>query len=422
MRMDEGDLAVLLYRASHAPRRPGVELDVERDEAVEAALRAHGEAEMRRVTRGLAVGMEVPERNADELLRRPGWVFDDLRWELGGPAQALGRAVVRLTLWPETVVPVLREHLVDRTELLVDVETGLLLRLVEVFGGRPVRTLTVRRIGPEEAVPDREGETFSVGDRSMRAPEVGTAARMTVLTLGRMAFDPSMRRLLRGREVPAEPEVPFRRTDPEPLDGPVPSVPEVVRLLALARPSDLAGTLRGEFADGRFAVADGGRFRLDFTRSAGPAAAQAESYDGERHYRLMPDRLVVDPAPPALFSPLGEVRRPRGELRRPIAVLDLVDWEGRRAVRLAVGGDTVVVDAGTGLVLANPYLELHDLGPAPTDPEFYRLRAPEGVPVVETDGGPLGDALLPPPLRAGLEGAARVVGGLAEGVARLLGR
>jgi hypothetical protein len=216
----------------------------------------------------------------------------------------------------------------------------------------------------------------------------------------------------------------MERTEPEPLDEPAPSVEEVVRLLALARPTGLAGMLCTDFGEARIALAEDGRFRIDPTRSIGPAAAQAQAYDGERHYRLMPHRLVVRPGEPPVFL-LDSLRRPRAELRRPLTVRDVVDWEGRRAVRIAAGDDGLVVDLATGLVLATGHLELRDLGPAPEEPESYRLEAPQGVPVVEAeeaDEGLFDDTQLPPPVRAGLEGAARVVGGLAEGVARLLGR
>jgi hypothetical protein len=88
--MDEGDLAVLLYRAVHAPQRPSVELDIEHDEAAEAALRAHGEAETRRFTRGMMGGVEVPARAADPLVRRPDWMFGSFVWELGSPRKRSG--------------------------------------------------------------------------------------------------------------------------------------------------------------------------------------------------------------------------------------------------------------------------------------------------------------------------------------------
>jgi hypothetical protein len=252
---------------------------------------------------------------------------------------------------------------------------------------------------------------------------VGKAVRMTVLTFGRMALDSRLRRILRGGDFPdlTSRGRDFQRTEPVPLDEPLPSVEEVVRLLALARPPGISGTVRGPYFQGRFALADERRFRLDQDRAAGPFELLAQACDGERHYRLLPDRLVVEPAELHAF-PLAALRRPRGELRQPLTVRDVVDWEGRRAFRVAAGDSDLVLDAGTGLVLANAYLELHDLGPAPEEPGHYRLQAPPGVPVVESDGGPLGDALLPPPVRAGLEGAARALGGLAEGIARVLGR
>ncbi|WP_042420290.1 hypothetical protein [Streptacidiphilus anmyonensis] len=424
--MDEGDLAVLLYRAVHAPQRPTVELDIEHDRDAEAALRAHAADGLRRLTHGLAVGGFATEAgDPDVVVRDPQWLFGDFRWEIGEPAEALGRPAMRVTAVPETPMPVGREHFLDRIELLVDAGTGLLLRLVEIHDGRPVRTVAVRAVGAEAARPEPPSPPPGAGPEaslpsSMGADQVGAAVRTGVLTLARMAFDPSLRRLLRGGAGPDLTPEEFTRSEPVPLDETPPSVEEVVRLLALARPAGLAGAWRSQFADGRFALPDDRRFRLDFTRTSGPAAALAEAFDGERHYRLMPDRLVVDPGPPHFF--LGPLRRPRAVLREPLAVRDVVDWKGRRALRLTIGGSTVVVDAETGLVLANEYLELHDLGPAPQQPEHYRLQAPEGIPVVESDGGPLGDALLAPPVRAGLEGAARAIGGLAEGVARLLGR
>jgi hypothetical protein len=423
--MDEGDLAVLLFRAAHAEQRPTVELDVAQDPEAEAALRAHAAAEMRRLTHGLALGGEEPAADPDATVRRPGWLFDDFHWEIGEPAEALGRPAVRVTVRPENPTPLIRESFLERIDLVVDVGTGLLLHLVEVHAGRAVRTVAVRAVGAETAVPEPpRGPSVEIGfGPSLRADQIGAAVRTGVLTLGRMAFDASLRRTLHGGYDPDLTEGEFTPTEPVPLDEAPPPVEAVVRLLALARPAGLAGTLRGRFADGRFALPDERRFRLDFSRPGLSFMPLAESYDGERLYRLMPDRLVVErDAPHVHIHMLGFLRRPRAELRRPLTVRDVVDWEGRRAFRVAAARHAFVVDAETGLVLGNEHLELHDLGPAPVEPEHYRLHAPAGVPVVESDGGPLGDAALPPSVRVGLEGAARALGGVAEGIARLLGR
>src|ERR1700722_3982997 len=115
-------------------------------------------------------GLPVPA------LFRPAGLLARFTLDVGGPVTACGREAIAVTAVPRHSAvgsgTSLRPPACDRVELIVDAETGILLRREETFGGQPLplfELTTVTRCRPE--ADDPAGFAPPAGSRPVRDPE-----------------------------------------------------------------------------------------------------------------------------------------------------------------------------------------------------------------------------------------------------------
>ncbi|WP_042401573.1 hypothetical protein [Streptacidiphilus carbonis] len=186
----------------------------------------------------------------------------------------------------------------------------------------------------------------------------------------------------------------------------------------------------------RFLVRDPEHYRVEQLRGADPTTAPLVARDGARQYRRFPDRLVLAEAD-ALESQVDRMVDPSWLLGAELTPLGFADCAGRRVIRARAvrrrwsvpGHETVysertelLIDAGTGVLLSLTGLEGDRIGqrqllcdlsfPDSVDPGEFVLTAPPGTPTVAFSGGPLGDAVLPKPVKSAVETAAQVLSGV----------
>ncbi len=83
-----------------------------------------------------------PEPPPAARLLRPSWLLTGFTLEPGGPATVSGREVLRVVATPRPRIGirrVVRRRPLDRVEVAVDAELGILLRCEEILDGRPLR-------------------------------------------------------------------------------------------------------------------------------------------------------------------------------------------------------------------------------------------------------------------------------------------
>jgi hypothetical protein len=83
-----------------------------------------------------------PEPPPTARLLRPSWLLTGFTLEPGGPATVSGRDVLRVVATPRPGTEnrrVVRRRPLDRVEVAVDAELGILLRCEEILDGRPLR-------------------------------------------------------------------------------------------------------------------------------------------------------------------------------------------------------------------------------------------------------------------------------------------
>ena len=166
--------------------------------------------------------------------------------------------------------------------------------------------------------------------------------------------------------------------------------------------------------DTRLRVSGPDRYRVDYLRGADRSGLRVNACDGERYWRVFPDRILTGPAAP-LGTQAAHLIYTGWLLRCRLSGARDITYRGRRARQLRVtrGGGTgflagpltyfpadAIVDAETGCLLRliayigdAPYAwwELDDISTEPGDPDDFRVHIPPGTRVVEETGNPFTD-------------------------------
>jgi outer membrane lipoprotein-sorting protein len=310
-----------------------------------------------RATPDEAIGPRALSRPAGyaELLD-PSWLISRFDTELIGPAEAAGRPAYRIAATPRPIAAagtLDRGHQIDRVDILVDTEFGILLRKETFAAGEQTELTEVRAVtlNPAEAGDPAQflpphgrpgieafsspGPLFDTSGPGWRvAKAAGRAASAAV------AF--RIRHAARNPETPesASPPMPEPGTPPAP-DEPAPISDDQVNLLhrtslpppcfaagmrkwadseillravtryRAAQPPQLAGFLgpaavwdafadvpkQTAFQTARLQLAMPGRYRFDHV-AGGDSRISAIACDGTRQWTVYPNRVVTGPAEP----------------------------------------------------------------------------------------------------------------------------
>jgi hypothetical protein len=167
--------------------------------------------------------------------------------------------------------------------------------------------------------------------------------------------------------------------------------------------------------DARLRISGPDRYRVDYLRRADRSGLQVNACDGERYWRVFPDRILTGPAAP-LGTDAAHLIYPGWLLRCRLSGARDITYRGRRARQLRVnrGPGTeykagpltyfpadAIVDAETGCLLRLisyigdapcAWWELDDLSTEPVHPDDFRVNVPPGTRVVEQTGNPIADA------------------------------
>ena len=167
--------------------------------------------------------------------------------------------------------------------------------------------------------------------------------------------------------------------------------------------------------DARLRVSGPDRYRVDYLRRADRSGLQVNACDGERYWRVFPDRTLTGPAAP-LGTQAAHLIYTSWLLRCRLSDARDITYRGRRArqLRMTRGAGTefvagpltyfpadAIVDAETGCLLRlisyigdapSAWWELDDLSTEPIDPDDFRVHVPPGTRVVEETGNPITDA------------------------------
>ena len=390
----------------------------------------------------------------------PQDLLDGYVLEILGPVTACGRDAIAIAATPRA-----GDRLRERVEAAVDAELGILLRREEMFRGQllAVTELTDVTVNPP-AAPDPAGFTAPPGSRFRAAP--GELSAPDEEREKHVVLDLTMGGL--GALVKHAPRFPGRDADSgqakEAMPSPDPDVlaaedgsppDELLYLLyRTGEPRDLSATVRewhdttvtmtrmaqdirasgldsvGNLIDAGFAGADGktvtradarlrisgpDRYRVDYLRRADRSGLQVNACDGERYWRVFPDRILTGPATP-LGTDAAHLIYPGWLLRCRLSGARDITYRGRRARQLRVtrGPATeykagpltyfpadAIVDAETGCLLRlisyigdapSAWWELDDLNTEPVDPDDFRVDVPPGTRIVEETGNPIIDS------------------------------
>jgi outer membrane lipoprotein-sorting protein len=388
----------------------------------------------------------------------PQDLLDGYVLEILGPVTACGRAAIAIAATPRA-----GDRLHEHVEAAVDAELGILLRREERFRGRllAVTELTEVTVNPP-AAPDPAGFTAPPGSQFREAPgELSApdeATRHPVMDLALDGLGALVKHAPRfpGRDADSgQAEAAMPSPDPDVLaaeDGSPPD--ELLYLLyRTGEPRDLGATVRewhdttvtmarmaqdsraaglgsvGNLIDAGFAGAGGNtvtrtdarlrisgpdRYRVDYLRRADRSGLQVNACDGERYWRVFPDRILTGPAAP-LGTDAAHLIYPGWLLRCRLSGARDITYRGRRARQLRVkrGPGTeykagpltyfpadAIVDAETGCLLRLisyigdapcAWWELDDLSTEPVHPDDFRVNVPPGTRVVEQTGNPIAD-------------------------------
>ena len=414
----------------------------------------------------------------------PQDLLDGYVLEILGPVTACGRAAIAIAATPRAGD---RRH--ERVEAAVDAELGILLRREEMFRGQllAVTELTDVTVNPP-AAPDPAGFTAPPGSRFRAAP--GELSAPDEEREKHVVLDLTMGGL--GALVKHAPRFPGRDADSgqakEAMPSPDPDVlaaedgsppDELLYLLyRTGEPRDLGATVRewhdatvtmtrmaqdirasgldsvGNLIDAGFAGVDGktvtradarlrisgpDRYRVDYLRRADRSGLQVNACDGERYWRVFPDRILTGPATP-LGTDAAHLIYPGWLLGCRLSGARDITYRGRRARQLRVtrGPATeykagpltyfpadVIVDAETGCLLRlisyigdapSAWWELDEFSTEPVDPDDFRVDVPPGTRVVEETGNLIADAVAAIPgakgtaARAAVEAVNRTAG------------
>ena len=103
-----------------------------------------------------------PEPPPAARLLRPSWLLTGFTLEPGGPATVSGRDVLRVVATPRPGTEtrrVVRRRPLDRVEVAVDAELGILLRCEEILDGRPLRVTELASVRVD-AIPSADDAPF----------------------------------------------------------------------------------------------------------------------------------------------------------------------------------------------------------------------------------------------------------------------
>ncbi len=354
-----------------------------------------------------------PEPPAARLLR-PSWLLAGFTLEPGGPASVSGRDALRVVATPR-----IRDRSVtgrrplDRVEVAVDAELGILLRCEEIFDGRPVRVteLAFIRVGPAPVGSDAPfrppGGWDSVDDSGSSVTPSGPgwevaklAAGLAAGGLGTVIKHSPFRPFETATQEEAEAEMPACDA-PLPADA-RPASDEVLRLLHSSRDlwspgitatlhqwHDVAAMLAQIPDDARRAGFGGlgflvdaageriatvhtvfrlhlggsGQYRIEpllYPGTSGGHRPDTVICDGERRWRIGADKVTTGPAV-ALPHEIANLFDASWLLDYQLTGGGEVVTGDRRGYRLSVGCDSqpgglffagdVVVDAELGILL-----------------------------------------------------------------------
>jgi hypothetical protein len=325
-------------------------------------------------------------------LLRPSWLLNGYTLEIGGSATTLGREGLRVVATPRRSI---RDAVarwgrpVDRVEVIVDAELGILLRHEEIFDGKPLSLTELVSVSfnPVEAADDAQFQPPSGWEAAEKKAETpspsGPGWELTKLATGLAArglgawfkssrYDPFERAT---RE---EPEAAMPEDEPMPSDT-SPVSDEVLHLLHdserrqapgiettlhswfdfAAWLSKFPGQVReagiggfGSLVDAaglripaehevsRLRISGPDRYRVDYVLRAGKSSLVAITCDGERCWRILDEEVRVGPAaPPPIASPLSQIANlfdPSWLLESRLTGGTETVIGGRRGYRLAV--------------------------------------------------------------------------------------
>jgi hypothetical protein len=323
-------------------------------------------------------------------LLRPSWLLNGYTLEIGGSAAALGREGLRVVATPRRSIrdAVARwRRPVDRVEVIVDAELGILLRHEEIFQGKPLilTELVSVSFNPAEAGDDAQFQPpsgWEAAEKNAKLPSAsGPGWELTKLATGlasrgigalvKSRYDPF------GQATREEPEAAMPQDEPMPSDA-SPVSDEVLHLLHdsesrqapgieatlhswahfAALLSKLPDQLRGpgfggfgsliDVADlrvpaehevSRVRISGPDRYRVDYVLRAGKATLKAVVCDGERCWRILDEEVRVGPTAPRLVSPLSQIANlfdPSWLLESRLTGGTEIVIGGRRGYRLAV--------------------------------------------------------------------------------------
>jgi hypothetical protein len=328
-------------------------------------------------------------------LLRPSWLLNGYTLEIGGSATTLGREGLRVVATPRRSIRDAATRWgrpVDRVEVIVDAELGILLRHEEIFQGKPLSLTELVSVSfnPVEAADDAQfqppsGWEAAEKDAETPAPR-GPGWEVTKLVTGLAArgmgaWFKSSRFDTFGQATREEPDAAMPEDEPMPSAA-SPVSDEVLHLLyesesrqapgieaTLHSWFDFAGWLSkfpdevrqagiggfGSLVDAadlripaehevsRLRLSGPDRYRIDYVLRAGKSSLKAISCDGQRRWRILNEEVRVGPAEPApLASPLSQIANlfdPSWLLESRLTGGTETVIGGRRGYRLAVASN-----------------------------------------------------------------------------------
>jgi hypothetical protein len=325
-------------------------------------------------------------------LLRPSWLLNGYTLEIGGSATTLGREGLRVTATPRRSIRDAATRWgrpVDRVEVIVDAELGILLRHEEIFQGRPLSLTELVSVSfnPVEAADDaqfRPPSGWEAAEKNAEPPSPsGPGWEVTKLATGLAAkgigalfkssrFDPFR------QATQEEPDAAMPEDEPMPsADSPVSdevlhllydsegrqapgieatlhswadaaswlsSFPEPLRQAGIGGFGSLveAADLRipAEHEVSRLRISGPDRYRIDYVLRAGKSTLKAIICDGQRRWRVLDEEVRVESAvPERLASPLSQTANlfdPSWLLESRLTGGTETVIGGRRGYRLAV--------------------------------------------------------------------------------------
>jgi hypothetical protein len=340
---------------------------------------------------------------------QPSWLLTGYTLGPAIPVTACGRDALRVAATARGKV-----NLGDVAEVIIDTETGILLRCAFFQDGRPGILIEFTRLsvhGPaSEPRHAREPRHASepghpqVGGPAWEAFKVTSG--LALAGLGAIVkYQPHSAADGRRADMPpAEPPAPGPDGDPGGALGLIPENGRKARFGGLGFFADAVTERAGTTYTTAEVRASGPQlYRIDM-RDPGRGDRVTEACDGHRYWQVYRDRVIIGAArPPSAYPRLLDTSRLLGER---LSGATEITVGGRRAFRLRVKpwapvivpGD-VIVDAELGVALRQvtfwkdvPFMriELTDVTAGPVD---TGITIPPGLATIEENGDPLHDAL-----------------------------